>query len=58
MFNVVRQQKQRSMKRKGLIMIALNDFKRETDCIYKYERYSVRDNAAVLPQTRGISKRD
>ena len=29
-------------------MIDFNDFKKESECIYKDERYSVRDNGAVL----------
>lgn len=29
-------------------MVDLEDFKRESECIYKNERYSVRDNGAVL----------
>lgn len=32
--------------------INLNDFKRETECVYKNEHYSVRDNGAVLRHTR------
>jgi hypothetical protein len=33
-------------------MIDLNDFKKETECIYKKERYSVRDNGAVYRHAR------
>lgn len=29
-------------------MVDLKDFKRETECVYKNERYSVRDNGSVL----------
>jgi len=29
-------------------MVGLNDFKQECECLYKDERYSVRDNGAVL----------
>ncbi len=29
-------------------MVDLEDFKQESECIYKVERYSVRDNGAVL----------
>jgi len=29
-------------------MVSLDDFKQETECVYKNERYSVRDNGAVL----------
>ena len=33
-------------------MVSLNDFDKETECIYKDERYSVRDNGAVLRHAR------
>lgn len=33
-------------------MIDVNDFNREAECIYKDERYSVRDNGAVLRHPR------
>ena len=33
-------------------MVSLNDFEKETECIYKDERYSVRDNGAVLRHAR------
>ncbi len=33
-------------------MVSLNDFKRETECVYKDERYSVRDNGTVLRHAR------
>ncbi|WP_208326835.1 HNH endonuclease signature motif containing protein [Flavobacterium sp. 270] len=33
---------------KKLTMVDLKDFKQESECIYKNERYSVRDNGAVL----------
>ena len=33
-------------------MVNINDFKREAECIYKDERYSVRDNGAVLRHPR------
>ena len=29
-------------------MVSIDDFKRETECLYKGEKYSVRDNGAVL----------
>jgi hypothetical protein len=32
--------------------INLNDFKQETECVYKNEHYSVRDNGAVLRHIR------
>lgn len=32
--------------------VNLNDFKRETECVYKDEHYSVRDNGAVLRHAR------
>ena len=36
--------------------VNLNHFKRETECVYKDERYSVRDNGAVLRHAR-VGKR-
>ena len=33
-------------------MVDLNDFKKESECIYKDECYSVRDNGAVLRNPR------
>lgn len=33
-------------------MVNINDFKRKAECIYKDERYSVRDNGAVLRHPR------
>jgi len=32
--------------------VDVNDFKRQVECTYKKERYSVRDNGAVLRHTR------
>jgi hypothetical protein len=32
--------------------VNLNDFKREIECVYKDERYSVRDNGAILRHAR------
>lgn len=32
--------------------VSINNFKRETECVYKDERYSVRDNGAVLRHSR------
>jgi len=32
----------------GKKMVDLNDFKKESECIYKNEHYSIRDNGAVL----------
>ena len=32
--------------------VKLNDFKREAECVYKDEHYSVRDNGAVLRHAR------
>lgn len=32
--------------------VNLNDFKREVECVYKDEHYSVRDNGAVLRHAR------
>lgn len=34
-------------------MIDVNDFKQEVECIYKEEKYSVRDNGAVFRHPRG-----
>jgi len=34
------------------MMVNLNDFKRETICVYKDEQYSVRDNGAALRHAR------
>ncbi len=33
-------------------MIDIDDFKQKVECIYKDERYSVRDNGAVLRHSR------
>ena len=34
------------------MMVNLNDFERETECVYKDEHYSVRDNGAVFRHAR------
>ena len=34
----------------------LNNFKREVDCVYKNERYSVRDNGAILRHPKNANK--
>ncbi|MGV3538349.1 MAG: HNH endonuclease signature motif containing protein [Rufibacter sp.] len=34
------------------MLVNLNDFEREAECIYKNERYSVRDNGAVFRHSR------
>ena len=40
------------------IMVDIDDFKEEKDCIYKDEHYSVRDNGAIMRHQReGIRKR-
>jgi len=37
-------------------MISLNDFKLENECIYKDERYSVRDNGAVFRYPLNVNR--
>ncbi len=37
-------------------MVDLNDFKKESECFYKDEYYSVRDNGAVLRKPRNSSR--
>ncbi|WP_418408046.1 HNH endonuclease signature motif containing protein [Alistipes sp.] len=37
---------------KSLCMVGVNDYSQDAECIYKEERYSVRDNGAVLRHPR------
>ena len=35
-------------------MISISDFNRETECVYRERRYSVRDNGAVYRHPRDL----